>query len=98
MKKPHKHAALIKAWAEGEEIEFRCPGSGNWLPAHSPNWDIYTIYRIKPKEHIVKDVYTAIYNHPTRWSFVPSTGMGNLRLRYDPDTGVLLSAEVIKKD
>ena len=98
MKKPHNHAAFIKAWADGEEIQFRCPISGNWLQAASPNWDIYSIYRIKPKEPVVKEVFTTIHKHPYRWAFVPSAGMGNLRLRYDPDTGVLLSAEVIKNE
>lgn len=48
-KTQHKHAAIIKAWADGEEIEMqdRC---GNWLKVtnSSPSW-MATTYRIKPK-------------------------------------------------
>lgn len=48
-KTPHKHADIIKAWADGEEIEMqdRC---GNWLKVtnSSPSW-MATTYRIKPK-------------------------------------------------
>ena len=47
-KKPHKHAELIKAWADGAEIEAYL-GSGLWDSVHSPLWDIGTTYRIKPQ-------------------------------------------------
>jgi hypothetical protein len=29
--KPHKHAELIKAWADGAEIEWRIKGV-DWMP------------------------------------------------------------------
>jgi hypothetical protein len=43
---PHKHADLIKAWADGAEIECRI--GTNWYAAPCPNWDISCDYRIKP--------------------------------------------------
>lgn len=42
---PHKHAALIKAWADGASIEWRTP-VGAWLPAKLPSWDYVIQYRI----------------------------------------------------
>lgn len=47
--KPHKHAELIKAWADGAEIEMFTP-SGNWIVVEYPNWSSELMsYRIKPE-------------------------------------------------
>ena len=49
MNKPHKHAALIKAWADGAEIQYRPGGpQGNWLDDTHPTWVNCIVYRIKP--------------------------------------------------
>ena len=45
--KPHKHAELIKAWADGAEIECR-GNDGNWFVAENPGWNPDREYRIKP--------------------------------------------------
>lgn len=49
--KPHKHAALIKAWADGAEIQY-CYSDVNrcWADAFSPSWCWDIKYRIKPRE------------------------------------------------
>ncbi len=51
MKTPHKHAAVIKAWADGETIEHRPKdGSGQWYISYStPKWALDWEYRVKPK-------------------------------------------------
>jgi len=47
-KTPHKHATIIKAWADGEEIEF-LTSKGVWCEIGScPSWS-HDEYRIKPK-------------------------------------------------
>lgn len=48
MNKPHKHAEVIKAWADGAEIELWCEGDGLWLPCPGPSWDDSLEYRVKP--------------------------------------------------
>jgi hypothetical protein len=50
MNKPHKHAALIKAWADGAVIEHYRVGFG-WEECsfNTPCWSPETNYRIKPK-------------------------------------------------
>ena len=45
-KKPHVHAELIKAWADGAEIQV-CNGS-YWQDDYYPTWNVFHLYRIKP--------------------------------------------------
>jgi hypothetical protein len=45
----HKHAEIIKAWADGAEIQFlNC--SDNWIDVDNPRWHKEGEYRIKPEE------------------------------------------------
>ena len=46
--KPHKHAELIKAWADGAEIQAK-DMRDNWHDVLKPNWDEECEYRIKPE-------------------------------------------------
>lgn len=45
--KPHKHAELIKAWADGAEIEVKSKLCG-WTVIDNPTWGCGE-YRIKPQ-------------------------------------------------
>jgi hypothetical protein len=45
----HKHAELIKAWADGAEIEIYMP-HGQWVLITNPQWNSENLeYRIKPE-------------------------------------------------
>lgn len=44
----HKHCDLIKAWADGAEIQVRT-GTSRWQNASHPNWSPDCEYRIKPR-------------------------------------------------
>jgi hypothetical protein len=55
MNKPHKHADLIKAWADGAKIQVFITSSGEWANAN-PSWDPNSCYRVKP-EPVVKKAY-----------------------------------------
>jgi len=46
--KQHKHCKLIKAWADGAEIQYR--SRIDWHNATPPYWEDSLDYRIKPKE------------------------------------------------
>lgn len=48
--KPHPHQALIKAWADGAEIEYMHRTRHEWMPVASPNWGVDQSYRVKPNE------------------------------------------------
>jgi hypothetical protein len=50
MKTPHKHAEFIKAWADGEKIQFRNSASEPWTDIDgTPVWNQFAEYRIKPE-------------------------------------------------
>ena len=53
LRKPHKHAELIKAWVEGAEIEwvYATQGDGTklWTAIPHPVWYESHEYRIKPE-------------------------------------------------
>jgi hypothetical protein len=49
MGKPHKHADLIKAWADGADIQQRYDAVKEWQPIDQfPSWAENFEYRIKP--------------------------------------------------
>ena len=50
--KPHVHAKLIKAWADGAEIQVK-NDDGVWRDAE-PLWCDYKEYRIKPAEKVAR--------------------------------------------
>lgn len=50
--KPHKHAELIKAWADGAVIQIKNL-FGKWVDT-DPLWSEDHIYRIKPAEKVVR--------------------------------------------
>ena len=94
MNTPHKYAALIKAWADGAEIEFLPSGSSVWWPYTSPCWDWDGNYRIKPKPDVVRYVCAAtegmcLGTEKKWWA-------DNLKLTFDGDTGKLKTAEVLQ--
>jgi hypothetical protein len=47
--KPHKHAELIKAWADGAEIQWKNKVDGYWEECYfTPYWKDDCEYRLKP--------------------------------------------------
>ena len=54
---PHKHCEVIKAWAEGAEIQVK--GSDGWEDT-TPLWHLHNEYRIKPKT-VRKEGWVNIY-------------------------------------
>jgi hypothetical protein len=49
MNKPHKHAEVIKAWANGAEIQCSMKNDNDWFDVEVPDWDLSLNYRIKPE-------------------------------------------------
>lgn len=66
--KPHKHAELIKAWADGAVIEYFY--SGVWRENGRPSWCEDGMYRIKPEttpeELEIAELETVIKNAQDR--------------------------------
>lgn len=48
-RKPHVHAEQIKAWADGNTIQYWCNHSKRWVDTVAPCWSSCSKYRIKPE-------------------------------------------------
>jgi len=99
--KPHKHAELIKAWADGAEIE--CRDCRVWYHAKDPRWQEDMEYRIKPEQK--PDVFRNflfVEKMACAYTFIDVTGLPRnegeqwIRVYMDGETGELKSAEVLK--
>jgi len=91
--KPHKHAEVIKAWADGAKIQGK-EDDGVWVDIKCPNWD-WDEYRIKPEPKPDTVQYIGIDKYSMRWDSTNVAGRTNLKLTFDGETGKLKSAEVI---
>lgn len=87
---PHKHATLIKAWADGAQIQLRL--HSDWIDIY-PMWRSDEEYRIKPEPAPDVIRFTIISEDcvPTDERFVGA----NICLIFDGDTGKLKKAEVL---
>lgn len=47
----HKHADIITAWAEGDEVEYRKSPEYIWKTAEFPGWYENYEYRVKPPKN-----------------------------------------------
>lgn len=54
MKEPHIHAELIKAWADGAEIQTK-PPNGVWVDCQEPFWYATSEYRLKKNSEIARN-------------------------------------------
>lgn len=99
MTQPHKHAAVIKAWADGATVQVKYEWTGHWydLPASSSTWHALHEYRIKPepKPDVVKYGNANLENG--RMAF---TGLllklDNVKLTFDGETHALKAVEIVK--
>ena len=101
--KPHKHAELIKAWADGAEIQSKgLIGSPTYTPVweddKNPRWSEYYEYRIKPEPRpdVVKYVSVTFFCKEYVGIQDAHASNANLVIYFDGETGELKSAEVIK--
>jgi hypothetical protein len=105
--KPHKHAELIKAWADGAEIEFQ-DSEGVW-GVGIPKWNPDSVYRIKPEPKPDVVLYSIVHRVSYGLPCSPYASMSsayaqppdpqtpaNLKLTFDGETGELKGAEVLK--
>ena len=61
MNKPHVHAEVIKAWADGAEIEYFHNSRNKWVSCTEPLWNSNSKYRVKPAKpkvtHKIGNIY-----------------------------------------
>jgi hypothetical protein len=93
MRTPHKHAELIKMWADGHEIQRYSRCNECWVDDPCPTWHVDSKYRRKPKPDAVR--YIAVNLIKATFMTDHRTGTDNLKLTFDGDTGKLKAAEVL---
>jgi hypothetical protein len=91
----HKHADLIKAWADGAEIEEWQEHLQAWETDKNPTWFTGQIYRIKPEPK--PDYRKYFVYHSERPCIYPCTSnqIANIALYFDGETNQLKDAKVI---
>lgn len=108
--KPHKHAALIKAWADGAKIEHRVKQNGEWgnwcvSEFNNPRWwdDPCYEYRVKPKPDYVMKTSLHVnlaWQHgtpPQEWSDAKHYRcLGDFEVLMDGETKTVKSIKVLK--
>jgi len=98
-RKPHVHADVIRAWADGHQIQFRHNGQMEWtsIGDYSPEWSLNTEYRIKPEPKPDVVQFHRIEVDETGYIVAKSRSkFHNLQLTFDGETGALKAAEVLK--
>ena len=101
--KPHKHAELIKAWADGAEIQYFDHEEG-WINQLHPAWYVDTEYRIKPEpkpDYVsTRRVFLKYCDSFGYYAETENNALSgrpnNIRFTFDGETGELKSAEVFK--
>jgi hypothetical protein len=96
MTSPQKYAELIKAWADGAQIQVKYETSPEWKDITYPKWVGNLEYRLKPepKADIVKLIFLRV-EPDTEVLRSDNNLINNLRLTFDYETGQLKSAEMI---
>lgn len=89
--KPHKHAELIKAWADGHTIQYKHGYA--WWDCDYPDWESDEEYRIKPEPKPAVTCYLDITKDDI---FYTDESGANIKVIIDGETGELISAEVLK--
>lgn len=101
MKTPHKHAEVIKAWADGATIQVRDPSDAEdtWEDTDQSQWFEDWEYRIKPepKPDVVR--YLAAKNtygySPDKYKARYVADGQFIKATFCGETGKLKSAEVV---
>lgn len=90
----HKHAALIKAWADGARIQKFSERKQIWEDAYKPTWDENTQYRVKVNSDHTIEINVNFLNG--EFFIDVDARFPNLLLIFDEETKRLKGAELIK--
>jgi len=93
----HKHADLIKAWADGAEIQVFHPNTDTWDDCtYDPTWNLRLTYRIKPEPKPDRHIHFGYDRYRRTLTEVYAGQRGHLLITLCGETGNLKNAEVLK--
>lgn len=103
MKTPHKHAELIKQWADGAQIQYK---EGDfWYNCVTPSWKKGIEYRVKPepKPDVVLYACISLLNHGV--ASIKPVNADTRKVKtdtcmfvFDGETGELKDAQVLEQE
>ena len=96
---PHKHAEVIRAYADGAQIQWRQTDEKPWQDIDGPSFSNVYQYRVKPKETI--KLYRSVSlldddNNTISLWYEETANTANMVFFFEPDTLKFLGAEVLK--
>ena len=93
MKTPHIHSEIIKAWADGAEIEYLSHIAEDWWPTDNPEWNKRVEYRVKPvpQPNVVRWLMVTKESGYPEYFKAGSGSRANLKLTFDGETGDIKS-------
>jgi hypothetical protein len=106
----HKHAELIKAWADGAKIDFWSRSLEKWVADLNPDWLTNCEYRVKPEpkpDVVLYSIVGELINgigadgigavvSSARSYMVTGYKGSNVKYIFDGETGELKSVEIMK--
>lgn len=100
--KPHKHAEVLRAIADGKEVQWRSPkGEQIWYDAFfrpfTPITDPDLLWRVKPepKPDTIVHGHFSLYGDFQAHYFNSYVNNANVRITFDGETGKLKNVEVL---
>lgn len=97
MTTPHKHAELIKAWADGAQIEFRVDRTCDWASVRAPVWEENFEYRIEPEPKPDVVLYGRVCIYGAASFDQTETAADRICIVFDGETGGLKEVRQICK-
>lgn len=98
MSTPHKHAAVIKAWADGAEVQSKTTINGAiWHTVTQPNWYEHQEYRVRPAPLVLNETLYYYGALGMGVASLPGAPKAKVRFTLDPDTKEVLAVELIKE-
>jgi hypothetical protein len=100
MSKPHIHAALIKQWADGAQIQWYNNVIGEWESNkhHAPCWDATTKYRVKPEPKPDWIETRSLAYNPDFGVITLYGGTPNIQFVFDGETKELKDVQLLAKE
>lgn len=88
---PHKHAEVIKAWADGRDVEIRTGPQYPWRVAYHPTWNPEYEYRVAaawyeeiPEQGVLCKVWDGSSIKPSIARIIDYDGARNFPFRQSP--------------
>ena len=90
----HKHAVLIKDWADEAKIPYYAVAFKQWLRIEDPAWSDHYEYRIKPKvkTNIIIKKHIFLINNLVCQELVTEK---NVQYEFAGETGKLIKVELL---